>query len=83
MINEIDFKSLIIAPALEEIGLMSQNAVELLYAIACHESHCGTYLKQRGGCALSPYQIEPVTYYDIWKNVIPSKKGLSSPPLKL
>lgn len=76
MIDKSQLRNLIIAPSLDEIGFMSKDAEELIYAIACHESKRGTYIKQVHGCALGIYQIEPATYYDIFDNFLVRHKNL-------
>lgn len=56
------------------IGCWHPAAEELLLMIAAHESHMGKYLRQvGGGPALGIWQMEPATYEDCWKNVVPRK----------
>jgi hypothetical protein len=43
----------------------SESAVRLLMMIAAHESGGFMYARQRGGPALSLFQIEPLTYRDV------------------
>lgn len=64
------FKDLIIAPALNDLNLYSDDAVELLVFTCAAESAGGTYLHQKKGVALGVYQCEPATYQDIWVNYI-------------
>lgn len=47
----------------------SQDAVDLLVMIACHESQL-RFTKQIRGPALGLFQMEPETHDDIWKNFI-------------
>ena len=45
---------------------VSEDAVHILMMLGAHESHFGTYLKQKGGGpALGFYQIEPPTEKDV------------------
>jgi hypothetical protein len=57
---------------------MNKNAEELLFAIACHESHRGTYIKQVSGGALGIYQMEKQTYYDIFDNFLKYRDQLKA-----
>lgn len=41
---------------------------QLLLATSGQESHCGDYVKQVKGPALGPYQMEPATVADLFKN---------------
>lgn len=67
----------VIRPALAVIGLQSVAAEQLLLGTAAAESRLGTYLHQQGnGPALSPWQIEPATHEDVWRNVLAFKPGL-------
>ena len=67
------FRECIIRPtlrALEPEIPHSLVAEELLMLTAAHESHLGTYLKQKGGPALGIYQMEPATYRDLHENFL-------------
>jgi hypothetical protein len=46
----------------------SRNANFLSLCTAAIESNCGYYIKQIGGPALGVWQMEPITYRDIWVN---------------
>jgi hypothetical protein len=70
MINCQQLSDLIIKPALEDLLLYSEDAVELLLFTCANESQGGTYLKQIKGPALGIFQMEPKTYNDIWQNFI-------------
>lgn len=63
-------RTYIIRPTLQEIGLWSQVAENLLLGTAAQESGLGSYLHQEGGPALGIYQIEPNTHDDVWKNFL-------------
>lgn len=55
----------------KEIGLFSDNAVELLIGTCAQESCLGKYRKQLGGGpALGIFQMEPATFVDIHINVL-------------
>ena len=55
------FRSLI-ERTLEDFGLNSESAVELLLGTAAAESEFGKYLMQLGGPAIGIFQMEPRTY---------------------
>lgn len=71
------FRSLIVRPALSEIGLHSDAAEELLMLTAAQESKLGYYIHQIKGPALGPFQMEPATYNDIWDNYLRFKPELA------
>src|SRR5262245_46565720 len=77
MFNVQQFKELIIKPALIDLIMFSEDAMELLVFTCAVESNGGTYLKQIKGKTLGIYQMEPNTYNDIWQNYINHKKDLS------
>lgn len=64
------FKDLIITPALNDLNLYSDNAVELLIFTCAAESQGGKYLHQLKGPALGIYQCEPATHQDLWVNFL-------------
>jgi hypothetical protein len=67
----------IIEPTLEQIGLYSTAAVELLLGTALQESRL-TYIKQLGGGpALGLWQMEPDTHDDIWRNWLAYRHDLA------
>ncbi len=73
--NKNQFKELI-EETLKEINMYSESAVNLLLGTAAQESVFGTYLKQIKGPALGVFQMEPVTYRDIYDNYLNYKKPL-------
>lgn len=77
MLNVHQLKELIIKPALLDLIMFSDDAMELLVFTCAVESDGGTYLKQIKGPALGIYQMEPSTYNDIWENYIKNKRDLS------
>lgn len=68
----------IVEPTLESIHLHSESAVNLIMGTAAQESLMGFYLHQEGGPALGIYQMEPPTYYDIFKNFLEFRLDLKS-----
>ena len=70
MIDPKQFRLLIVLPALEKIGLWSEEAENLVMGTAAQESRL-TYIKQLGkGPALGLFQMEPATHDDIWQNYL-------------
>ena len=68
MIDVADFRTLVVRPTLQAIGLHSKAAENLLVGTAVQESHL-TFLAQKGGGpALGVYQIEPATHDDVFTN---------------
>lgn len=62
---------------LKEIGLYSEDAVELLMLTAATESNLGYYIVQKGGGpAQGIFQMEPATEDDIHDNYLRYKKDL-------
>jgi hypothetical protein len=70
MINQKQFRELIIQPTLNALQLYSDDAEELLIFTMATESLGGTYIKQVKGPALGVYQCEPATHQDLWVNFI-------------
>lgn len=77
MIKADHLRELIIKPALAKIQCFSPNDVELLMFTCAVESRGGHFLKQENGPALGIYQMEPVTYNDIWQHYILLKKDVA------
>ncbi len=76
MIDREQFIDLIIEPTLEDLGLYSTAAVELVLGTALQESRL-TYIKQLGvGPALGVCQMEPRTHDDIWDNFLAYREKL-------
>ena len=77
MLDVIQFRELIVRPALEAIHLWSHTAEELVLGTALQESRL-KYIKQLGrGPALGLFQMEPATHNDIWKNYLKFKPELA------
>ena len=73
------FRELIIRPslqALHDVIPYSEEAEDLLFMTAAHESRLGTYLKQINGPALGVYQMEPATHNDIWDNFLTYRESI-------
>ena len=76
------FRDLIIEPTLEQIGLYSTSAVELVLGTAIQESRI-TYLTQIDGDddpynrAMGLFQMEGSTHDDIWINFLRYRGDLS------
>lgn len=78
MINSVQFRSEIVKPTLDLLGLWSEAAENLVWGTAVHESKL-TYLRQLGGGpALGFFQMEPVTHNDIWDSFLVYRPGLQS-----
>lgn len=76
MLDIVQFRKLIIVPALSDLKMYSKQAEELLVFTCACESEGGTYIKQITGPALGIYQMEPATYHDIWDRYIVKQSGL-------
>ena len=57
-----------ITEVLQEFGLYSPEAVDLLMGTAAVESKLGTYIRQIRGPALGIFQMEPASEQDLWNN---------------
>lgn len=65
-INGQQLRKFVIRPALDQLGLWSQEAEDLVFGTACQESGCGHYLHQLGnGPAVGIFQMEPRSYTDL------------------
>jgi len=78
MINNTQFRALIVRPGLSMIGKYCPKAEELLVATMAHESLGGTYLAQVSGPAMGIYEMEEPTYDDCWANVISRQPAIKS-----
>src|SRR5579872_996529 len=70
MLNINQFRELIVKSSLNDLLMYSEDAEELMVFTCATESLGGTYLAQIGGPALGIYQMEPMTYNDIWQTYI-------------
>jgi hypothetical protein len=83
MIDLDQFRDYVIEPTLEDLGMLSTSAVELVLGTALQESHL-TYIKQLGeGPALGVCQMEPNTHDDIWENFLKYRNVLSDAVLDI
>lgn len=76
MLNCNQLKEFIIKPALCDLMLYSDVAMELMVFTCANESDGGKYIKQIKGPALGIYQMEPETYNDLWANYLNNKPSL-------
>lgn len=78
MIDREQFIDLIIEPTLEDLGLYSTAACELVLGTCLQESRL-IYIKQLGsGPALGVCQMEPATHDDIWNNYLQFRDRLAA-----
>lgn len=76
-INVDQLKEYIIRPTLEDLGLWSQAAENLLLGTMAQESHMGHYIHQVKGPALGIYQIEPETHDDVWEHYLDYRESMA------
>ena len=76
MLLASQLRELIIKPALLDLVLFNEEAMELLVFTCAVESEGGTYLKQIKGPALGIYQMEPEDYNDLWSNYLLERRPL-------
>ncbi len=76
MIDPLQFRLLVIRPALQRLGLWSLAAERLLLGTALAESRL-VYLKQKPGPALGLFQMEPKTHADIWTHYLVYRPALA------
>lgn len=77
-------KTYVIMPTLKKLDLWSKSAENLLLGTCAQESNLGRYVRQiGGGPAMGIYQMEPATYFDIWKNFIIPRRDLRDRMLDL
>jgi len=68
----------LIQRTLQDLGMQSESAVNLLLGTAAQESQFGTYIRQiGGGPALGVFQMEPDTEIDIWDNYLRYRSELA------
>ena len=74
--NASHLRYYIVQPALESVGLWSEDAEALVMGTAAQESRL-KYVRQLGnGPALGLFQMEPATHDDIWRNYLAYKPDL-------
>lgn len=81
MIYPAHMRDFVIKPVLEHLGMMSYDALQLVFGTFLTESTVGTmtYLKQAGdGPALGPFQMEPATWKDIHENWLKYKPEIKA-----
>jgi hypothetical protein len=78
MMDVVELREQIIRPALEQIGLWSAAAEELLMGTCAQESKLGHYNTQMGGGpARGIFQMEGFTHDDCWTNYLKYRPVLS------
>lgn len=83
MLDPEQLRIFVVRPTLEELGLWTQAAENLVMGTAAQESHL-TYIDQkepagrrpRIGPGLGLWQMEAATHNDIWQNWLAHKPGL-------
>lgn len=77
MINPFHLRDYVIRPTLQQLGLWSLSAENLLIGTVFQESRGGHYLHQLGdGPAVGIYQIEPKTHDDVLINYVSYRSSL-------
>lgn len=79
-VNAVQFRTLLVRPTLQMLdivrpGMYSEAAENLLVGTAAQESHLCTYIKQVGGPAMGPFQIEEPTFHDIVNRYLDRKQN--------
>lgn len=78
MLDNEQYRELILRPANESINLYCEDSEELLVATLANESDGGRYLKEKKGPALGIFQMEPETYDALWEKTISKDLKLST-----
>ena len=79
MINPDHLRMSVIRPVLQDAGLWSEAAENLLLGTAAQESAMGEYLVQLGnGPARGIFQMEPATLHDIQQNFLSYRPELKA-----
>ena len=78
-INCIQLRDVVIRPALQAIGYLSDDAVALLLGTCAQETQLGRYLIQtsigfKGGIGI--YQIESTSYHDVWESCVENSPSM-------
>jgi hypothetical protein len=69
--NARQLQDVIVIPVLRAVGYNSPAAVQLVLGTAAQESQMGHYITQKsGGPARGIFQMEKITYEDIWDRFI-------------
>tara|TARA_R110001583_G_scaffold51915_1_gene161596 strand:+ start:501 stop:1019 length:519 start_codon:yes stop_codon:yes gene_type:complete len=75
-LNLSQLREYVVVPALQQLGMYSLAAEQLVLGTIAQESH-GSYLKQLGkGPALGLIQMEPATHRDLWVNFVKYKRAI-------
>ena len=82
-LNLSQLRDYVVVPALQQLGMYSLAAEQLVIGTIAQESH-GAYLHQLGkGPALGLIQMEPATHKDLWVNFIKYKPSISHALLRM
>ncbi len=76
MINNNQFRTLIVQPTLKKMDLYSIDCENLLVMVMAHESGGGNYIQQVDGPAFGIMQMEGGTFNDIWRRYLLGKHDL-------
>lgn len=69
-LNAKHLRDYVVRPALQHVGLWSENAERLVMGTAAQESGLVALHQIGGGPALGLWQMEPETHEDIWENYL-------------
>ncbi|GAA4649029.1 hypothetical protein GCM10023116_13030 [Kistimonas scapharcae] len=76
-INARHFRQYVVRPTLQEMGMWSEAAENLMMGIAATESHLGEFLKQHNdGPAVGVFQVEPATAADVILRYLDEREDL-------
>lgn len=75
-LNAAHLRDYVVRPALQHVGLWSENAERLVMGTAAQESGLEALHQIGGGPALGLWQMEPETHDDIWKNYLAFRQSL-------
>ena len=83
MLDREQFIDLIIEPTLEDLGLYSAAASELVLGTCLQESRLCCIKQLGSGPALGVAQMEPATHDDIWENYLRYRDRLANAVLEI
>lgn len=78
MLHVGQFRSLVVRPVLDHLGMHSLAAELLLVGTALVESRLAYLAQFGGGPALGLFQIEPRTHNDVWRNFLAFRERLAA-----
>lgn len=77
MIDADHLREHVVRPALVAVELHSDAAENLVMGTAAQESHLEYLVQLEGGPAQGLFQMEPVTYDDIWTNYLQHRNAIA------